>query len=57
MLMLVMIAAILLFWFAIAPDIMKHDGRNWTNAAAGSPAQGGFAHPKDTGHGSGGEHH
>lgn len=24
----------LLFFFAVAPDVMKHDGHNWTNVAA-----------------------
>ena len=67
MLMLVMVAAVLLFWFAVAPDVMKHEGQGWTNEAASNPAQGGFAKPKE-GHGpgheapaaapaGGGEHH
>lgn len=25
---------IALFYFAVAPDVMKHDGTNWTNTAA-----------------------
>ena len=67
MLMLVMISAVLLFWFAVAPDVMKHDGQRWTNEAAAHPSQGGFAKPKEGhGHGTeesheepagGGEHH
>ena len=61
MLMLTMVGALLVFWFAIAPDIMKHEGQGWTNHGASSPAHGGFATPKE-GHGhaepeSGAEHH
>ena len=56
MLMLVMISVVLLFWFAVAPDVMKHDGQRWTNEAAAHPAQGGFARPKE-GHGHHGEAH
>src|SRR5204862_3724064 len=55
MLMFVMLSVVTLFWFAVAPDIMKHDGRNWQNTAAAQPAQGGFARPKAGAHGHGHE--
>jgi caa(3)-type oxidase subunit IV len=30
---------IALFYFAVAPDVMKHDGQNWNNAAAKAKTQ------------------
>jgi caa(3)-type oxidase subunit IV len=30
---------IALFYFAVAPDVMKHDGTNWTNTAAKAKTQ------------------
>jgi len=38
-----------LFFFAVAPDIMKHDGSNWTNDAAKAATVRGIAPPAHEG--------
>src|SRR5688500_9324914 len=34
MLLLTVLALISLFYFAVAPDVMKHEGQHWENVAA-----------------------
>ncbi len=66
------VAFMALFFFAVAPDVMKHDGSNWKNVAAeewikkvdeeyanGGGAHGGAEHgeaPAGDAHGEGGHH-
>jgi caa(3)-type oxidase subunit IV len=38
-----MLAFVALFFAAVAPDVMKHDGQNWTNAAAKAEVERGMA--------------
>ena len=38
------VALIVLLFGAVAPDVMKHDGRNWTNDAADAHAAEGAGH-------------
>lgn len=33
-LLLTMIGFMLIFFFGVSPDVMKHEGQNWTNVAA-----------------------
>lgn len=34
MLLLTMLLAVMLFWVAVAPDVMKHEGQRWVNESA-----------------------
>ncbi len=37
------LAMVLLFWFGVAPDVMKHEGQNWENVAAKQAVERGLA--------------
>ena len=50
-----MIAFVLLFFFAVAPDVMKHEGQNWENYSAKEAVERGLEKPK--GHGDHSEDH
>lgn len=60
------LAFMFLFFFAVAPDVMKHEGTNWVNVAAkeqtakieADPNHGAPAHHEEGGgHGGGAEQH
>jgi caa(3)-type oxidase subunit IV len=67
MLLLTVLALIALFYSAVAPDVMKHEGQHWENVAAKAETQRRLAseddhgHPKQPGtaggHAAPGEHH
>jgi hypothetical protein len=38
----VVVAFMLLFFFAVAPDVMRHEGRNWENRAAAAVVEKGM---------------
>jgi len=40
---LAVLGMVLLFWFGVAPDIMKHEGQNWENVAAKQAVERGLA--------------
>ena len=50
LLLMTMIGALLIFWFAVAPDVMKHEGTNWENVSAKE-------HKESTAGEHGAEHH
>ncbi len=45
------LAFMLLFFVAVAPDVMKHDGQNWSNTAAKSEVQRALKAEKKAAHG------
>lgn len=40
---LAVLGMVLLFWFGVAPDVMKHEGQNWENVAAKQAVERGMA--------------
>jgi hypothetical protein len=50
----VVVAFMLLFFFAVAPDVMKHEGRNWENRAATAAVERGMREGEAGGHHGGG---
>jgi hypothetical protein len=51
----IVVAFMLLFFFAVAPDVMRHEGRNWENRAATAAVERGMREGEAGGH-HGGEH-
>ena len=55
LLLLTMIAALVVFWYGISPDIRMHQGKNWENRAVLDQIEK-HSHDVPEGHGEPGEH-
>lgn len=55
-LLLTMVGFMLILFFGVSPDVMKHEGRNWVNMAAKDAVKRGLEQGQGHHGGGGGEH-